>query len=116
MANIENLMDQEVITQVIDPKELENMSVQDLIDKKIITHNIEMFNGEAPVEPEEETPTETTDENVSSEETSEGTETTDENEGTEDEGVENETSKEEETPSESVEDDDAPVIDEETEE
>lgn len=111
MANIENLMDQEVITQVIDPKELENMSVQDLIDKKIITHNIEMFNEEAPVEPEEETPTETTDENVSSEETSEGTETTDENEGTE-----NETSKEEETPSESVEDDDAPVIDEETEE
>lgn len=111
MVNIENLMDQEVITQVIDPKELENMSVQDLIDKKIITHNIEMFNGEAPVEPEEETPTETTDENVSSEETSEGTETTDENEGTE-----NETSKEEETPSESVEDDDAPVIDEETEE
>lgn len=95
MANIENLMDQEVITQVIDPKELENMSVQDLIDKKYITRNIEMFNEEAPVEPEEETPTETTDEN---------------------EGTENETSKEEETPSESVEDDDAPVIDEETEE
>lgn len=111
MANIENLMDQDVITQVVDPKELENMSVQDLIDKKYITHNIEMFNEEAPVEPEEETPTETTDENVSSEETSEGTETTDENGGTE-----NETSKEEDTPSESVEDDDAPVIDEETEE
>ena len=73
MTSIEKLMDQDVITQVIDPKELENMSVQDLIDKKIITHNIEMFNQEAPVEPEEETPTETTDENVSSEETSEGT-------------------------------------------
>lgn len=101
MTNIENLMDQEVITQVIDPKELENMSVQDLIDKKYITRNIEMFDTESPVEPEEEeTPSETTDEN----------------EGTEDEGVENETSKEEETPSESVEDDDAPVIDEETEE
>lgn len=96
MANIENLMDQEVITQVIDPKELENMSVQDLIDKKYITHNIEMFNEETPVEPEEEeTPTEPTDEN---------------------EGTEEETPKVEDTPTEPVEDDDAPVIDEETEE
>lgn len=95
MPNIKNLLNQGIITQVIDPKELENMSVQDLISKGLITHNIEMFNEEAPVEPVEETPTETPDEN---------------------EGTENETSKVEDTPTESVEDDDAPLIDEETEE
>ena len=64
MENIKKLMDQEMITQVIDPKELENMSIQDLMDKKYITHNISSFDVEEseqiPVEPEDtvdETPT-----------------------------------------------------------
>ena len=32
MENIKKLMDQEIITQVVDPKELENMSIQDMRD------------------------------------------------------------------------------------
>lgn len=85
MENIKKLMDQEMITQVIDPKELENMSIQDLMDKKYITHNISSFDVEeseqTPVEPEVEP---------------------------EDAG--------EETPTDEPVEDDAPVIDENTEE
>lgn len=90
MENIKKLMDQEIITQVVDPKELENMSIQDLIDKRYITHNISSFDIEeseqAPVEPEVEP----------------------EVEPTEDAG--------EETPTDEPVEDDAPVIDENTEE
>ena len=86
MENIKKLMDQEIITQVVDPKELENMSIQDLIDKRYITHNISSFNiGESeqtPVEPEVEPA---------------------ENAG-------------DETPTDEPVEDDAPVIDENTEE
>lgn len=94
MENVKKLMDQEVITQVVDPKELENMSVQDLIDKRYITHNISSFDVEeteqTPAEPEAEP----TDNDVNP---------------TEDAG--------DETPTdEPVEEDDAPVIDENTEE
>lgn len=89
MENIKKLMDQEIITQVVDPKELENMSIQDLIDKRYITHNISSFDIEeseqTPVEPEEEPKVEP------------------ENAG-------------DETPTDEPVEDDAPVIDENTEE
>lgn len=97
MENIKKLMDQEVITQVVDPKELENMSVQDLIDKRYITHNISSFDVEeteqTPVEPEVEPEAEPTDNDVNP---------------TEDAG--------DETPTDEPVEDDAPVIDENTEE
>lgn len=93
MENIKKLMDQEIITQVVDPKELENMSIQDLIDKRYITHNISSFD----IEESEQTPTEPevepTDNDVNP---------------TEDAG--------DETPTDEPAEDDAPVIDENTEE
>ena len=94
MENIKKLMDQEIITQVVDPKELENMSIQDLIDKRYITHNISSFD----IEESEQTPTEP-----------EAEPTDNDVNPTEDAG--------DETPTdEPVEEDDAPVIDENTEE
>lgn len=93
MENIKKLMDQEIITQVVDPKELENISVQDLINKGYITHNISTFD----IEESEQTPTEPevepTDNDVNP---------------AEDAG--------DETPTDEPAEDDAPVIDENTEE
>lgn len=95
MENIKKLMDQDIITQVVDPKELENMSVQELINKGYITHNISTFDMEeseqTPVEPEVEP-----------------------------EPIENDVNPVEdagdETPTDEPVEDDAPVIDENTEE
>lgn len=97
MENIKKLMDQEIITQVVDPKELENMSIQDLIDKRYITHNISSFDIEeseqTPTEPEVEPEVEPTDNDINP---------------AEDAG--------DETPTDEPAEDDAPVIDENTEE
>ena len=98
MENIKKLMDQEIITQVVDPKELENMSIQDLIDKRYITHNISSFD----VEESEQTPVEPDVEPEVEPEVEPAKETT------EDAG--------EETPTDEPVEDDAPVIDENTEE